>query len=102
MLQETIARVSPPIARDHVLVVTGRVQAAAVRRQLPRRGARILVEPEARNTAAAIALAALDIARRSPGAVMVVLPADHAIGDVRIFRRDLESRSTWPSAPVRS
>ena len=89
MLQETVARVSPPIARDHVLVVTGRAQARAVRRQLPWLRERLLVEPEARNTAAAIALAALWVAEHAPGATMVVLPADHAIGDRRRFRRDL-------------
>src|SRR6059058_4246192 len=59
MLQETVTRVSPPIARDRVLVVTGRTQARTVRRQLPRLRDRLLVEPESRNTAAAIALAAL-------------------------------------------
>src|SRR5205823_5927021 len=36
-----------------------------------------------------IALAALRLARRSPAAVMAVLPADHAIADVPAFRRDL-------------
>jgi len=49
----------------------------------------VLVEPEARNTAAAIALAALHIARRAPDAVMAVLPADHAISRLGLFRRDL-------------
>jgi len=90
MLAETVERVSPPVARDRVLVVTGRVHAAAVRRALPRfPRAGLVVEPEPRNTAAAIALAALHIARREPDAVMAVLPSDHAIGDVGVFRRDL-------------
>jgi mannose-1-phosphate guanylyltransferase len=89
MLQQTVARVSPPIARDRVLVVTGRAQARAVRRQLPRLGNRLLVEPESRNTAAAIALAALRVAARDPGATMAVLPADHLIADRRAFQRDL-------------
>jgi len=90
MLQETIARVSPPIARRHVLVVTGRAHARMVRAQLPGLpGANVLVEPQARNTAAAIALAALDVSRRAPHAVMAVLPADHAIADLPAFHRDL-------------
>ena len=55
--------------------------------RLPRAG--LVVEPEPRNTAAAIALAALRIAARDPDAVMAVLPSDHAIGDVAVFRRDL-------------
>src|SRR5205823_41039 len=81
---------TPPVPRAHVLVVTGRLQARGVRAQcraLPT-GA-VLVEPAGRNTAAAIALAVLHVARRHPDAVMAVLPADHAITPVPIFRRDL-------------
>ena len=90
LLQETVARVSPPIRREHVLVVTARPHARAVARQLSRRGrSALLVEPEGRNTAAAIALAALHVARRAPEAVLAVLPADHVIDDLPAFRRDL-------------
>ncbi|MCK5690865.1 NTP transferase domain-containing protein, partial [Myxococcota bacterium] len=39
----------------------------------------VLIEPIARNTAPAIALAAATLARRDPDAVMVVLPADHFV-----------------------
>src|SRR5439155_1449456 len=51
LLQETVARVSPPIARERVLVVTGRAHARAVARQLRRLGPRaLLIEPEGRVT----------------------------------------------------
>src|SRR5207247_627803 len=71
LLQETVARVSPPIRRDRVLVVTARSHARADARQPPPRGrGALLVEPEGRNTAAAIALAALRVARRAPEAVL--------------------------------
>ncbi len=90
MLQQTVARLSPPIARDRIHVVTSQAQARAVRAQLPTLGGdRVLVEPQGRNTAPAIALAALRIARVAPTAVMAVLPADHAIGDLAAFRADL-------------
>ena len=46
----------------------------------------ILLEPVARNTAPAIALAALHLAARDPGALMLVLPADHLIEDEAAFR----------------
>lgn len=39
-----------------------------------------IVEPLARNTAAAVALAAAVIESRDPGALLVVLPADHLLG----------------------
>ena len=45
----------------------------------------ILLEPEARNTAAAIASAAAYIAQYYPGATMLVLPSDHLITDTDGF-----------------
>ncbi|QNP41421.1 mannose-1-phosphate guanylyltransferase/mannose-6-phosphate isomerase [Lysobacter solisilvae (ex Woo and Kim 2020)] len=46
----------------------------------------ILLEPIARNTAPAIALAALHVASRDPDALMLVMPADHLIEDEVAFR----------------
>ncbi len=45
---------------------------------------RVLVEPSGRNTAPAIALAAAELVRRDPEALMIVLPSDHLLeaGDV--------------------
>ena len=45
----------------------------------------IILEPVARNTAAAIAVAALSISRDDPAAIMVVMPSDHAINDEAKF-----------------
>ena len=90
LLADTLARVRSLATPRATWIVTGAGHAAAVRREargLPR--GNVLVEPQGRNTAAAIALAALRIARTSPDAVMVVLPADHAIGDVAAFRTTL-------------
>lgn len=66
------------------MVVTGASHLAHVEEQLPdRAGTRIIVEPEGRNTAAAIALAALSLPE---DAVMLVCPSDHHIGDCDAFR----------------
>jgi mannose-1-phosphate guanylyltransferase len=81
MLEQTVARLRPLISADHIWTVTNAEQAASLRKQLP--GAarrRVLVEPVGRNTAAAIALAALQIRHAAKGdALMAVLPADHYI-----------------------
>jgi len=45
----------------------------------------ILLEPEGRNTAPALTLAALYLAEKDPGALMVVMPADHVIPDQASF-----------------
>lgn len=46
----------------------------------------IMLEPCARNTAPAIALAAWHIHEQEPEAIMVVMPADHLIADTKAFR----------------
>ncbi len=68
---------APPV------VVTGAAHLAHVEAQLGGvAGAQVIVEPSARNTAAAIALAAL---RLPEDAVMLVCPSDHHIGDEAAF-----------------
>ena len=47
---------------------------------------RIVLEPVARNTAPAIATAALMVVDKDPDGLMLVLPSDHAIGDAEQFR----------------
>lgn len=44
-----------------------------------------MLEPEGRNTAAAVAIAALAAERIDPDATIVILPSDHVIRDVRGF-----------------
>ena len=46
---------------------------------------RILLEPEGRNTAPAICLAALAVAETDPDALLLVLPSDHVIADPAPF-----------------
>jgi mannose-1-phosphate guanylyltransferase len=90
LLADTLARVRPLVGSRRTYVVTASTHAAAVRREcrgLPR--GNVLVEPQGRNTAAAIALAALRLAAESPDAVMLVLPADHVVGDAVRFRETL-------------
>jgi mannose-1-phosphate guanylyltransferase len=65
------------------MVVTGTAHLAHVEAQLGRHsGAQVIVEPSARNTAAAIALAALCL---PDDAIMLVCPSDHHIGDPDSF-----------------
>ncbi len=80
MLEQTVARLAPVFPKSRIWVVTNDEQVAAVRRQLPGiPPAQILSEPVGRNTAAAIGLAAVHLARQSGDALMAVLPADQYI-----------------------
>lgn len=91
LLQRTVARLrGEELGPIDVFVVASAGHAGLIEAQLP--GARIVVEPEGRNTAAAIALAALAI-ERDEDEVMAVLPADHRIDPARegLFRSVLRT-----------
>ena len=85
LLQETHDRLAP-LAGERVVVVTGAAHAAAVAEQLPGLpdGA-IVAEPSARDSMAAIGLAAALLERRDPDAVMGSFAADHVITDAEAF-----------------
>ncbi len=86
LFQMTLRRIAPLIAVEDVLVVAEQGHLPLVSDQAPQILSRHLIgEPFGRNTAAAIALAAL-VSRRRDDDVMVVLPADHYIEDEQRFR----------------
>ncbi|RDJ00448.1 mannose-1-phosphate guanylyltransferase/mannose-6-phosphate isomerase [Dyella solisilvae] len=63
-----------------------RFLAAEQLQELKIEGASILLEPMARNTAPAIAVGAMQAMARNTDAIILVLPADHLIGDNESFR----------------
>jgi mannose-1-phosphate guanylyltransferase len=88
MLRETVSRLEPVFALRDFWVVTNIEQAAAVRRQLPGVSAtHILAEPVGRNTAAAIALAAIHLQHEYGDTLMTVLPSDSYIADAARYRK---------------
>lgn len=92
LLAATIDRLRSVWPTAQWMVVTTAGQAQAVRRCLPPawRGT-VLVEPEPKNTAACIAVAAAAIARRDPDRVLVVAPADHWIGRLEAYRHSVRA-----------
>lgn len=64
---------------DHRFLVAEQLQMLGIR------DATIMLEPVARNTAPAIALAAMQAMQVDPEAILLVLPADHLIGDTESF-----------------
>ena len=87
LLRATFDRLVPELlAAADVVVVTDRRYAALVLEELPELDrAQVLGEPTGRNTAAAIAYAAVAL-ERPPDDVMLVLPADHLVRDEGAFR----------------
>jgi mannose-1-phosphate guanylyltransferase len=92
LLAETAERTFPLGGRNQTLVVTVAEQLRALRKELRTLPARnFLAEPQGKNTAPCIGLAALEVVGRNPDAVMIVLPADHWVADVRAFQRTLRA-----------
>ena len=85
LIEATVDRVMAAVPEDKVIIVTHVDQAGEIRRLLKEANlekVRILEEPQARNTAPAIGLAACYLQKEAgPDAVMAVLPSDHLIPD---------------------
>jgi mannose-1-phosphate guanylyltransferase/mannose-6-phosphate isomerase len=95
MLQATWHRVAP-LASGAPIVVAGETHRFMVAEQLREAGcadATILLEPLARNTAPAIAAAALEATREGDDPLLLVLPSDHAIADADAFRAAVRAAS---------
>ena len=87
MLQETLQRTAGLQAASPVVVCNEehRFMVAEQLRQVALSASAIILEPEGRNTAPAVALAALCAIADDPEAVLLVVPADHLIQDVPAF-----------------
>jgi len=93
MLQDTAIRLAaisgalPPIVvcnEAHRFTVAEQIRALDIQ------ASAILLEPSGRNTAPAVALAALKASSIYPDATLVVAPADHVIRDARKFQQAAE------------
>ena len=95
LLQDTIERVQGITAvTPDVLVVCNeehRFMVAEQLRQLDVGSDAIVLEPEGRNTAPALTLAAEILNTKNSDAVMLVMPADHVIQDVAAFEKTVSA-----------
>jgi len=89
LIQATYDRVLPLTGPERLYVVTDSTLAPQIKIALGLADTQLLVEPEGRNTAPAIGLAALVISRVDPEGIMIALPADHLIEEERTFQEVL-------------
>ena len=87
LFQDTVLRMGRLKGAAEAVVVTGQAHLDAIRRQLEEIGAEafVIVEPEGRDSAPAMAAAASWIAEHHPGAIAVCVASDHHIPDVDAF-----------------
>lgn len=95
MLQETLVRLqgnsTVSTESDPVIVCNDahRFLAAEQLRQINYQNPAIILEPEGRNTAPAICVAALHLIAQNQDPIMLILPADHVISDGDSFHQTL-------------
>jgi len=91
MVAETVERISSMIPMTNIHYVLPPHLEALLRQEIKGvKNKNMIIEPEGRNTAPAIALAARTL-RDKPDAVMAVLPADHLISPKKTFISDLKA-----------
>ena len=93
MLQQTVERARMVEEGAAPIVVCGTEHRFLVAEQLREIGVTplaILLEPCGRNTAPAAAVAAMSLLAKDPEAVMLLMPADHAIADEAAFRQAVQ------------
>ena len=94
MLQATVNRVKDRGRYHSPVLVANEEHRFIIAEQLRQSGCdatAIILEPEGRNTAPAIALAARFILERDPEALMLVMPSDHLIRDTAAFATAIDA-----------
>ncbi|MCC7252680.1 mannose-1-phosphate guanylyltransferase/mannose-6-phosphate isomerase [Hyphomicrobium sp.] len=89
LLTATLARLAPDEGFARPVVVCNNAHRFLVQEHAALAGVEpeaIVLEPVARNTAPAIAVAALLAARHDPTAILAIMPSDHVIADLAGFR----------------
>jgi mannose-1-phosphate guanylyltransferase/mannose-6-phosphate isomerase len=95
LVQSTVNRLFPVLKADNVRVVCSKECYWEIKRHLEAikisAESKIIAEPCGRNTAPAVLLATLNILKKEEDAVLIVLPADHVIGDLIGFQERLKA-----------
>jgi mannose-1-phosphate guanylyltransferase/mannose-6-phosphate isomerase len=88
LLQDTILRIGAMGGMEAPIVISNNEHRFLVAEQLNELGVKPAVqilEPVGRNTAPAVAVAALYVTKQDPDGLLLVLPSDHAIADTAAF-----------------
>jgi mannose-1-phosphate guanylyltransferase/mannose-6-phosphate isomerase len=101
LLQATCGRLRPRIPPNRLAIVTSAAQADVIRLDLHRQGldnVHLWLEPEGKNTAPAVALAAVLMGDETGADIMAVFPADHYIRDTAAFHQALDQGAALAQA----
>lgn len=90
MIRQTIKRLRDFVPYKNISIITNEKQAFDLKLHLvdlqkDKCEIKIIAEPFGRNTAPAIGLAAVYLKKNSVNPMMIIFPADHSIGDEKVF-----------------
>lgn len=99
LLQMSFDRLRGLVPPERILVLTNAAHVAIAREQLPELPeGHIIGEPVRRDTAAAVALAAVLVRKRFGDSIILTLTADHLIEPTDVFQQDLVSAARQVAA----
>lgn len=93
LLRQTLSRFEKMIPPGHQWIVTTQALAPLITAEAPE--ARVMSEPQGRNTAPCVYWAARMVAQHNPKALMLVMPADHSIARTAEFLEVVRSACRW-------
>ena len=93
MVNETIDRITASVGEGNVFIVTNESQAKLMETETAGRmdSKKILAEPAARNTAACIGYAAMEIVKKYEDGIMCILPSDHFVKNEAEFAKVIDA-----------
>ena len=90
MLYETVKRIRSLVRPEDILIIARKGLGTRIKKELPKIPTKnIISEPFGRDTAAAVGLGAILVESKKPESVMIILPADHVIGEPKKFLKTL-------------
>lgn len=93
LLSMTSGRFDGWVPKENRIIVTTELLRDAVEKESS--GAKVLAEPQGRNTAPCVYWSAREVAAKDPQAIMMVMPADHYIAHPSRFRETVRAAAEW-------
>jgi len=92
LIQETLLRIAPLAPPHRITVVVQATHLDVARRQLRGfRGVTLLAQPSDCGTGTGLLLALVHVLERDPGALVLVTPSDHGVGDREAYARGIRT-----------
>jgi mannose-1-phosphate guanylyltransferase len=96
LLAQTLSRFEGIVPEQNQIIVTTESLKEAVKKQVSSK-VQVLAEPQGRNTAPCVYWAARVVHEKNPQGVMMVMPADHSIGNLESFRKTITEATDYAS-----